>query len=191
MSLFKVELTGNGMRERGDDKQQGFTCWAWSLGCCSEDRPSVHGTCALLTELLGRPKPTTLFSWPLQRCSIKHLRVPRNLSFLCCSRLVRWKGEALSNTNWLSVVQAATDYKMAVQQMVFPITLLCRRGTRIIWRFSKRHGISQATGKLSKPAQCQVKTVMGTKIAHAYILNVHGWTSGQFHRIQRPFVFWV
>lgn len=56
MALLKVqfrELTGNGMRERGHDRQQRATGRTRIPGCCSEDRASVHGMRALSTELSG------------------------------------------------------------------------------------------------------------------------------------------
>ena len=49
-------MEGNGMREKVDGMQQGAAGQTWTLGHCSEDTASVHGSHALPTELLGCPR---------------------------------------------------------------------------------------------------------------------------------------
>ena len=44
-------MTGN-EDEKGDNRQHRAAGWTWALGCCSEDKASVHGALALPTELL-------------------------------------------------------------------------------------------------------------------------------------------
>ena len=48
-------MTDNGMREKEDDMQQMATGRTRTLGRCSEDRASVHGS--LPTELVWCPDP--------------------------------------------------------------------------------------------------------------------------------------
>ena len=47
------EMTGNGMRGRGDGVQQMATGLTQTTDCCSKDKASVHESHALPTELLG------------------------------------------------------------------------------------------------------------------------------------------
>lgn len=48
-------MTGNGMREMGDDIQQRVADWALILGRCSEDKASVCWSHTVSTDLLWRP----------------------------------------------------------------------------------------------------------------------------------------
>lgn len=56
------EMTGNKMRERGATSSKGPQAGTWIQSRCSEDKASLQGTPALVTELMGAP---IMHFWPV------------------------------------------------------------------------------------------------------------------------------
>lgn len=135
----------------------------------------------------------TIMRWPLRRCSIVRLCVPGNLSFRFCKLLVRWKGGVLSNTNWLSVEQLATDYENGCTRNGLSNSFFSLRGTTVTLKecahLNNCYDISQTAGE-KYSALSPARTIIATRTVHACMHTICRCTDRELHLITSLSILW-